>query len=364
MFSFKKTKWHTWPVALITLVVLVLIDTAYQGGVTLFEPITASAAVAAGIAALGSGAQVYAQGKMNRKTRQWNEMMYGRQRADALADWQMQNAYNHPLQQMQRLKEAGINPNMVYSNGATTIAQSPRSTDAKSWSPDVPDIARGVSESVNVYQQAEMQHQQKLNMEAQRQNLLVDNSNKIADGLIKMQVLNKETFRTSKQQQLFDMTMATMEAQLAYTESQTALSAVNQRRGEFDIRHKEQLEPLIKQELAQSIALKAAQRNYSHAQVNSAIQSVQESISREKLNKQELSLLEKGLNKNSSVMDKLLVDVIEGKEGATKRLILQALKEGAAALAPVGSGLIKRSVTPSNKKTFRPHPYTKTPYKD
>lgn len=41
-----------------------------------------------------------------RKTREYNERM-----------WDKQNAYNHPVQQMARLKEAGLNPNMVYGGG-------------------------------------------------------------------------------------------------------------------------------------------------------------------------------------------------------------------------------------------------------
>jgi hypothetical protein len=36
-------------------------------------------------------------------------------RKNALADWNMQNAYNSPQQQMQRFKEAGLNPNLIYS---------------------------------------------------------------------------------------------------------------------------------------------------------------------------------------------------------------------------------------------------------
>nr|QJB20890.1 MAG: DNA pilot protein [Microvirus sp.] len=32
--------------------------------------------------------------------------------------WNLQNAYNSPAQQMQRLKDAGLNPNLVYGNGA------------------------------------------------------------------------------------------------------------------------------------------------------------------------------------------------------------------------------------------------------
>lgn len=43
--------------------------------------------------------------------------MYNRQRADALSDWNMQNAYNAPSAQMERLKAAKLNPNLVYGTG-------------------------------------------------------------------------------------------------------------------------------------------------------------------------------------------------------------------------------------------------------
>lgn len=33
--------------------------------------------------------------------------------------WKMQNAYNHPSQQMERLKAAGLNPNMMYGTSPT-----------------------------------------------------------------------------------------------------------------------------------------------------------------------------------------------------------------------------------------------------
>jgi len=42
-----------------------------------------------------------------------NKEAYERQRADSLADWNMQNKYNSPSQQMQRFKEAGLNPNCI-----------------------------------------------------------------------------------------------------------------------------------------------------------------------------------------------------------------------------------------------------------
>lgn len=43
--------------------------------------------------------------------------------------WNMQNEYNAPKQQMARLKEAGLNPNLVYGNGsAVNVANAPAPT--------------------------------------------------------------------------------------------------------------------------------------------------------------------------------------------------------------------------------------------
>lgn len=66
-----------------------------------------------GASILNTGSQVYT----NAKNRQW-----------ALQDWNRQNAYNSPAQQMQRFKEAGLNPNLIYTQQNT--AGPVRSTDA------------------------------------------------------------------------------------------------------------------------------------------------------------------------------------------------------------------------------------------
>lgn len=46
------------------------------------------------------------------------------QNATNVENWKMQNEYNSPAAQMQRLKDAGLNPNLVYDKGATTTASS------------------------------------------------------------------------------------------------------------------------------------------------------------------------------------------------------------------------------------------------
>jgi len=105
------------------------------------------------------------QGATNKKTREWNEAMYQKQRTDALADWARTNEYNAPLQQMARFKEAGLSPHLIYGGGANSISQPIRSTDTKSWSPNAPQIDGGqiVSQYFGVQQQQnalEIQEQQ------------------------------------------------------------------------------------------------------------------------------------------------------------------------------------------------------------
>lgn len=55
---------------------------------------------------------------------QFVQQQYEQQRRDNRADWERQNEYNHPLEQMNRLRQAGLNPNLVYGKGADTTAGS------------------------------------------------------------------------------------------------------------------------------------------------------------------------------------------------------------------------------------------------
>lgn len=125
----------------------------------LFELITA--AVAGGAALAGAAGQMYAQGKMNKKSLDYNWRMYDTQRKDALADWAMQNEYNSPAAQMERLKQAGLNPNLAYGNGVDgNSATMTRGTDGKAWSPQAPDIQGGVMNAVSMYQDVQQRQAQ------------------------------------------------------------------------------------------------------------------------------------------------------------------------------------------------------------
>lgn len=106
------------------------------------DPITGAALIGGASALLGSGANAAAQGSMNKETRKWNEKMYGIQKQDSLDFWNMQNSYNSPEQQMQRLKAAGLNPNLVYGSGsaAGNTSSSPDVPKAMAYNPEAPKI--------------------------------------------------------------------------------------------------------------------------------------------------------------------------------------------------------------------------------
>lgn len=109
----------------------------------------------AGAASLGSSLiNANSTAKTNQRQQDYNEKMYDRQRADALADWNMQNAYNSPSQQMQRYKEAGLNPNLIY--GQMTNSPVIRSTDAKApdfVAPKIGDLGSTLGKYYEMQQQ-------------------------------------------------------------------------------------------------------------------------------------------------------------------------------------------------------------------
>lgn len=86
-------------------------------------PIPVIPLIAAGAQLGGQALNAAMTAKQNKKSRDFSREMYGRQRADALEDWNMQNEYNSPAAQMERLKAAGLNPNLVYGHGADAQSQ-------------------------------------------------------------------------------------------------------------------------------------------------------------------------------------------------------------------------------------------------
>lgn len=81
--------------------------------------------------------QIAAQERENEKNRQYNLMLAKQQNQWNLEQWNRENAYNDPSAQMARLKNAGLNPDLMYENGASGLmsASSPEMTSGAPSSP-------------------------------------------------------------------------------------------------------------------------------------------------------------------------------------------------------------------------------------
>lgn len=125
--------------------------------------------VSQGLNALGTAAS-------NKQSREFAEKMYNRQRADSLADWTMLNSYNHPSEQMKRLKEANLNPALMYKGGATTEASPIRSSQAQSWKaePLQFDLGSAARAGMAAYYDTQVKQAQVDNLRAQNDVLTQD----------------------------------------------------------------------------------------------------------------------------------------------------------------------------------------------
>lgn len=59
-----------------------------------------------------------------RKNRAFQERMYNKQVEDSISFWKMEQAYNHPQKVLERMKSAGLNPLLMYGDGASGLTAS------------------------------------------------------------------------------------------------------------------------------------------------------------------------------------------------------------------------------------------------
>lgn len=115
------------------------------------DPVTLGIGAATVGASLFNTAQT---GRMNKKSMKFSREMYEKQKADNQAFWQQQNEYNSPQQQMKRLQEAGLNPNMIYgasSGGASGSAELQKAPDIQSPQFKAPEITGMAPNLMSMY---------------------------------------------------------------------------------------------------------------------------------------------------------------------------------------------------------------------
>lgn len=134
--------------------------------------------IAAGASLAGSAINAGSQSRTNQSQLSYSREMYDKQRSDALADWNRQNQYNSPKEQMLRFKEAGLNPNLIYGQ----MSQSPvvRTSSVEGYSPRAPQVDLGNAaamglQGLSAYQDTQLKNVQTDLVKEQIKNASTDN---------------------------------------------------------------------------------------------------------------------------------------------------------------------------------------------
>lgn len=130
--------------------------------------------------------------------------------------WNRGNAYNAPVAQMARLKEAGLNPNLVYGNGAVgnQAGTLPKYQTPQVSYQGVEQVAQAVPSTISQYQDYQIRQAQLDNLKAQNTAIVNGAKNAEIMGQILGERLPGETFRSQILGQNWQMGNATMEDQI------------------------------------------------------------------------------------------------------------------------------------------------------
>lgn len=106
--------------------------------------------------------------------------------------WQKANEYNAPSSQMKRLKEAGLNPNMIYGSGHATGNTTQQIPKYQMPRLNVPDVKTPVLEMLETYQNLQIK---KAQTELVRQNVI---SQQITNSYLDKTLQGKSAYEFSR----------------------------------------------------------------------------------------------------------------------------------------------------------------------
>lgn len=125
--------------------------------------------IGAGLSGISSLASGYFGYKGQQSANKTNLQLAEQARQHDIAMWNAQNAYNTPAMQMQRMKEAGLNPNLVYGSGAgQTTAGPPPKAPVPQVDNELASLAQmSLTPMISLYQDWQVKKAQIDNLEAE-----------------------------------------------------------------------------------------------------------------------------------------------------------------------------------------------------
>lgn len=235
---------------------------------------------------------------------------YNRQRADSLADWNRQNEYNSPKAQMQRLKEAGLNPHLVYGNGATaTSSTQPRQSDLKSVSATAAN-ATAPTGFMGIYD-AQIKEAQTNNLQQQLEIMKQEVSLKAAQTAATLLGIEDKKFNLGLKGDLRETTIAAAKAALDKTNADIAKTKVDTQ-FTFD---ENQRQALMNEKNLRIATIKATQMLLENKRITASTDQINAAIKNMGLDARikaaQAALWEKGINPNWPAYQQILLSIAE-----------------------------------------------------
>lgn len=254
--------------------------------------------------ALNNAANYMAAANLNRRTQKWNEKQYDKARADSLADWNMQNEYNSPASQMARLREAGLNPNLVYGKGADNTSQAVRSTDTKSWNPKTPEFNFNAQQSLLISADLAMKAAQTDNLKVQNSVLEQEKLLKGAQTIATTANASRSQFDLEFEKSLVDISAETRRQLLRKSQADTTYTLdQNERAAAMQA-------PNLAAAIQNVLNLKknAAKTDADIRMVNEAIENMKKDG---KLKDLDIAMREKGINPNDNIFLRVIARLLD-----------------------------------------------------
>lgn len=260
--------------------------------------------IAAGASLAGSAINAGSQSRTNQSQLSYSREMYDKQRADALADWNRQNQYNSPKEQMMRFKEAGLNPNLIY--GQQTQSPVVRTSSVEGYSPRAPQVDLGNAAAMGLQ-----------GLSTYQDTRLKD----VQTDLVKEQIKNASTDNMLKQLDWAEKNIKLPYAQTMAEQNASAIKIQNDQRLQ-DLQFGSQMNP-IKLETGQyqlnnlitDLATKVQSMNLSKAHEALAYQTIKNLKKEGVLKDLDKNLKSQGIQPNDNVVFRILTQAVTQGKG-------------------------------------------------
>ena len=152
--------------------------------------------------ALGQSSANRTNIRLQREQNAWNEKQAEKANKWNIEQWERENLYNSPMQQMQRLEQAGLNPNLMYGQGNPGSASSLKSEMPSSVAParvnnSLQYLGNTLAPAIAMYQDMRLKNNQITAQEKQLKLIDEEIAGKALDNVIKgysSQKLKEQSF--------------------------------------------------------------------------------------------------------------------------------------------------------------------------